>query len=372
TLLDIVACKGSLTCNLGLCNSPGLAKEVEAIIQKDFIGTKVFDKLAIKLNGCPNACGQHPIGIVSLHGAARKISGHAAPFYKLFLGGRVGGLEDTRLARDTNILIPARNVPLFLRDFLRQIDSRINEDTDIYKYIEEEGEALAKEVAADYSRMPAYAENKDFYRDWGKQEEFSLEGLGPGECGAGVLDMIDADLADAKIALDAGDIKRALFLSARSLLVVKGADPKTEDEALSGFVDKFVKENIASDDYRNLKEVFYSKELDSAYANKFLSHVKGLYKNMDSSFNFPKLEKGVKAQAPAAAKLLDLKGTACPINYVKAKLFIEDLAAGEVAEVLLDEGEPIRNVPTSLKNDGHQILNIEKIDGYYKVTVKKA
>ncbi|MDD5449827.1 MAG: sulfurtransferase TusA family protein [Candidatus Omnitrophica bacterium] len=70
-------------------------------------------------------------------------------------------------------------------------------------------------------------------------------------------------------------------------------------------------------------------------------------------------------------KKLDLKGVSCPLNYVKAKLFMEGLDAGEIAQITLDDGEPIKNVPASLRDDGYEILKIEKADGYYKIIAKK-
>lgn len=385
TLLDVVACKGSLTCNLGLCNSPGLAKEIEGVIKKYFLDTNVFTKLNIKINGCPNACGQHPLGIIAFHGAVRKVRGRSVPFYRLLLGGRTG-LLDTHLAKDTEILIPAKNVPLFLKDFLEKINQEIDGHTDIHRYIEEKAEEKASGIAVKYSNVVDYSENKDLYIDWGKTEEFSLEGLGPGECGAGVLDMIESDLIEAKIALEIAEkedyssqkVHQALFLAGRALLVVKGEDPKSEEEALVSFRKKFIEEGIASGDYADIKEVFESvtdelslkdKKEKFLYAKNFLEHINNLYKSMDSSFNFPKKEEAVKIEKPA--NFLDLKGTPCPINYVKTKLFLEGLNPGDILEVLLDEGEPINNVPKSLGSDGHKILKIEKQNGYYKVIVEK-
>ncbi|PIQ89255.1 MAG: hypothetical protein COV72_04045 [Candidatus Omnitrophica bacterium CG11_big_fil_rev_8_21_14_0_20_42_13] len=94
---------------------------------------------------------------------------------------------------------------------------------------------------------------------------------------------------------------------------------------------------------------------------------------MDQSFNFPKQspETAGKDISDKKGNVLDLKGTPCPINYVKAKLFLENLEAGDNLQIILDEGEPIKNVPESLKNDGHKILSIEKTGEFYKVTVKK-
>lgn len=68
---------------------------------------------------------------------------------------------------------------------------------------------------------------------------------------------------------------------------------------------------------------------------------------------------------------IDLRGVSCPLNYVKTKLRLEEMGAGEVLEVLLDDGEPIVNVPRSAKEDGHRILEIQQIEDYFRVFVKK-
>ncbi len=86
-------------------------------------------------------------------------------------------------------------------------------------------------------------------------------------------------------------------------------------------------------------------------------------------FNFPRKRERVEGPIPHH---LDLRGTGCPINYVKTKIFLENLNAGEVLEIFLDEGESINNVPQSLKNDGHEIVGIEKQDGFYRVLVRKS
>ncbi|GJL58161.1 MAG: tRNA methyltransferase [Nitrospirales bacterium] len=68
---------------------------------------------------------------------------------------------------------------------------------------------------------------------------------------------------------------------------------------------------------------------------------------------------------------LDLRGVICPYNFVKTKLKLETLESGDQLRVLLDEGEPIRNVPQSITNEGHQILKQEKVDHYYRVVIQK-
>jgi TusA-related sulfurtransferase len=65
-------------------------------------------------------------------------------------------------------------------------------------------------------------------------------------------------------------------------------------------------------------------------------------------------------------KVIDLRGISCPTNFVKAKLALEELDAGTVARILLDDGEPVKNVPRSLKADGHKLLGLKQADeGHY-------
>ncbi len=70
-------------------------------------------------------------------------------------------------------------------------------------------------------------------------------------------------------------------------------------------------------------------------------------------------------------KNIDMRGVSCPLNYVKTKIKLEEMAEGQVLELLLDDGEPIVNVPRSAKDDGNQILEVSKVDDYYKVLIKK-
>jgi tRNA 2-thiouridine synthesizing protein A len=69
---------------------------------------------------------------------------------------------------------------------------------------------------------------------------------------------------------------------------------------------------------------------------------------------------------------LDLKGVVCPYNYVKTKLKLEDMTSGQVLRVTIDAGEPVKNVPRSVTDEGHQVLKIEPYQGHhFRVTIRK-
>ena len=64
---------------------------------------------------------------------------------------------------------------------------------------------------------------------------------------------------------------------------------------------------------------------------------------------------------------IDLRGVSCPLNYVKTKLKLEEMEAGQVLEVLLDDGESIISVPRSAKEDGFRIVRIEQVEDHFKL-----
>lgn len=68
---------------------------------------------------------------------------------------------------------------------------------------------------------------------------------------------------------------------------------------------------------------------------------------------------------------LDLRGVICPYNFVKTKLKLETMQAGQILAVLLDEGDPIRNVPRSVSDDGHIVLSQEPLAQFYRVMIRK-
>ena len=68
---------------------------------------------------------------------------------------------------------------------------------------------------------------------------------------------------------------------------------------------------------------------------------------------------------------LDLRGVICPYNFVKTKLKLEMMSEGQVLSVLLDDGDPIRNVPRSVENEGHTVLIQERVEQAFRVLIRR-
>ena len=77
------------------------------------------------------------------------------------------------------------------------------------------------------------------------------------------------------------------------------------------------------------------------------------------------------AKDKALAYIIDLRGVTCPLNFVKAKIALEKIPVGQILEVLLDEGEPVRNVPESFTEQGQEIVEIKNNGDHFCVKVRR-
>jgi TusA-related sulfurtransferase len=68
--------------------------------------------------------------------------------------------------------------------------------------------------------------------------------------------------------------------------------------------------------------------------------------------------------------LLDLRGTPCPINFVRTKLKLSQMSQGQILEVWLDSGEPIEQVPHSLAIAGYDDQTLEEMDNFFKLSIR--
>ena len=69
---------------------------------------------------------------------------------------------------------------------------------------------------------------------------------------------------------------------------------------------------------------------------------------------------------------VDITDVVCPVTFVKAKVALEELDEGQVLSIRMNDGEPVQNVPRSIKEEGHQMLKLDdNEDGTYTLYVKK-
>ena len=69
---------------------------------------------------------------------------------------------------------------------------------------------------------------------------------------------------------------------------------------------------------------------------------------------------------------VDITDVVCPVTFVKTKVALEEPEDGQILQVHLNDGEPVQNVPRSVKDEGHQVLKlIDNEDGTYELYIRK-
>ena len=69
---------------------------------------------------------------------------------------------------------------------------------------------------------------------------------------------------------------------------------------------------------------------------------------------------------------VDITDKVCPLTFVKAKVALEELDDGQILSIRMNDGEPVQNVPRSMKEEGHKVLKLNKNDdGTFDLIVEK-
>ena len=404
---DIIACPGTDTCGLGITSSKGMARALAEVFPAGQVPEDLRD-VSVKISGCHNSCAQHHIATIGLHGVGKRLGEHTAPHYELHLGGHVDG---TPKIGQLVVKLPAKSVPAAVRHLVDVYRRDRKAGESLQSFITRVGKNVLKDELIPYTIVPPYEQDSTYYYDWEGEAEFVLEDLGPGECAGGALEMIDdrmleadQELYQAKLlvekhqyALSVNKSYRAVLAAAKGLLVTEGIDPATDAETFQEFDLRLASKGIVPATYKNLgaqvgdlgsKDATAEAATEKmAFAKRFVAVCRAATEQMGKDLKLSQVkEEAVPAAAPVAAPaspapvaaaqapVYDLRGVACPMNYVKTKLKMEMMDNGEQLEVWLDAGEPIRNVPMSLRNDGHRILDegpLEPEAKHFKILVEK-
>lgn len=388
---NIVSCTGADTCRLGICYSKGASLALRKKLGKSKLNLDEVSNLQINISGCPNSCAQQIWSDLGFQGrVGRNERMYAA--YNVYAGAAKG--EDPKLGVVLGS-VSARDLPQFTEDILADYIPVKSSYASFSEYLDVVGTKYIKALVEKYKEVPAFDEDKNYYYDWGSEELFSVANKGPAECSAGLFDMIDVDLNFIKqgfnllqTELDAQKINQILydiiFSSSRMLLVTKGSEPKTTSEAFEFFIEKFINESLVSNSFTDLVKTAQSNPKANFVPRKeeiieLAETVIKLYEGMDDSLQFKnevkKVEVKESVEAPkldSEVRVKDFRGVACPMNFVKTKIELSALKSGDLLEVWLDDGQPIQNVPGSVRNEGHEVVSVNQVQDYWKVLIKKA
>jgi len=393
---DVLACPGVESCRLAITNSYGLARTIKPMLNKITESHPDLAGMQIKISGCQHACGQHHIADLGFHGLAKKIEGRAVPHYQLHVGG--SGKAGRAFGFATNP-VPAKRTPEAGIAVLNAYKEGRTVDESVHDWAARLGKDGINAILTPFSAGEGEVEGLMY--DWSENQPFSTKDNKPGECAAAVVGMTDALVAEAQYELRVGSAhldamfwaeamqgyKQAAVSTARAFLVAYGEKPEDDAEVfglLAGLAsaDKEVivgLNNVTS----ALMGVNITDPAPGVTALRdvtedfiALAAVRFAPVPQDASETPPAQDTSVVEQPSSdggAVMLLDLTGVACPMNFVKTKLKLETLPAGAHLSVILDDGEPITNVPRSLEEQGQKVLEQEKIsDGQWKILVEKS
>ena len=182
-LYDVTSCPGAETCQLGISASRGLARALEARFKETGLAGSDIERIRIKISGCPNSCGQHHIADIGFFGGARKVNERLTPHFQMLLGGLT---EGGKAQFGQPILkLPARRIPEAVVQMLALYRKDRQSDAESFRvFAARIGVDYWKQALQPFETLPPYDESPDAYRDWGAETDFSLGGMGPGECAA--------------------------------------------------------------------------------------------------------------------------------------------------------------------------------------------
>ena len=385
-LNTLVSCTGADTCRLGICLSKGALSSLRKELSKSNLALDELNDIKINISGCPNSCGQQAAANLGFYGVVGR-KDRMYPSYKV-VAGSVQSEYDAKLAEKVGE-ISARDLPSFTVNLLEKYLSNKNSNKNFSSYIASEGKTDIADLCRKYSPIPDFEEDKNYYFDWGSENIFSLVGRGLGECSAGLFDLIDLDMNSIiknKETIAQTSIKTVInenlydiiYSSSRMLLITKGIEPKNEEELFDAFINSFINKGLIDQKFKYLVEKAKQNPKDNLVPDKdniySLSKVViELYENMDDSLQF-KTESAKPDPVELNTNLIktkDFRGVKCPMNFVKTKIELSSLKSGELLEIFLDDGEPIENVPGSVKSEGHNILKQDRVDNYWSVLIQK-
>lgn len=397
-ITSLTSCTGADTCRLGICMPKGAIDAISARLLHSGLDLDAIPDFQLKMNGCPNICANATWADLGFSGGVGRVGDDPYPSYNVWLPTDGAHTLCRNVGR-----IAAKHVPAFVEDYLKDVIAEKPNYATYYDYVSGRGRQLVKELlSGKYASVPDYKKAPDFFFDYGDDEKFSLIKYGQAECSAGLFDIIDIDQDTIRLkrraleqAADSNEKQRLLqdivFAEARMLLVTRGLDPRTDDDVYDGFLKEFIEAGIVPEKFRVLIDTRRrGGDLlpHRALIEELADLLNALYKGMDDNlqFSLPQKEEDsaptptapttptipTTPTAPTAPDVTkDFRGVACPMNFVKTKIALAPMSSGQVLEILLDDGQPIQNVPGSVRGEGHTVLSTRKEGDYWRVLIRK-
>ena len=383
---DVVVCPGVESCRLAITSSRGLAKALSEVVDAR-AGNPALAPCRVHISGCQHSCGQHHIADFGLHGLAKKIAGRAVPHYQFHLGGSGKAGEGFGYV---TVPVPAAKAPQALAALMdAYARERINGES-VRAWVERVGKAHVDAILAPFAGEEGEVEGLVY--DWDETQPFSTKDNKPGECAAAVIGMTEATIAEAQYHLRLAsshlengfteDAVQALEIAAaaaaRAWCIQKGEVPKKPAEAIAKAIELFAEDAALVTMLARTQAALARAREDAREAlqaiQKLVAHTSNRLGPLAAAED-ARAQEAPKAAAQAAKEelpLLDLTGVACPMNFVKTKVRLAQMPKGARLVVILDDGEPIANVPASLEQEGQKVLARDQLaDGRWRIVVER-
>ncbi len=271
---DVTTCPGTVTCNLGVASSMGLAEELENILVREYHQLATNRQLSIKISGCMNACGQHVIANIGFQGMSMNIGKAVAPAFQVVLGGGVLANGQGQFAEKT-LKILSRRTPDALRMLLNDYQTLRLENELYNDYYLRQGKKYFFTLLAPFADTTNVADEELI--DWGNEDTYQ-KAVGVGECAGVIIDLIstlfvevEEKIETAEVTLEAGQLAdaayhayNAMIYTAKALLISIEAKTNSHKSIIDGFDKEFIEtgkimlEGVVSVDTDNGSSTFSS------------------------------------------------------------------------------------------------------------------
>jgi len=288
--LDITACPGTDTCNLGIASSTGIARVLEGVLRKEYPNYVNNKDVTIKISGCMNACGQHNMAHIGFQGMSIKSGNYVAPALQVLLGGGILGNGKGRFG-DKVIKIPSKRGPEALRFILNNFDQNGFQGESFLDYYDRQGEKYFYKLLKPLSDTTNLKE--DDFVDWGHNRSY-IKAIGTGECAGVVIDLIatllfesEEKIDNATEALKLGKWSDSIYHSytalvntAKAVLIAEGLKTNTQAGIIKDFDAYFVENGIIDleTSFSNLTYQIKENRPSLSFAIKYLNDTRSFYK----------------------------------------------------------------------------------------------
>jgi sulfite reductase (ferredoxin) len=295
-----IACTGADTCRLGICRPKGALGAVVDRLSNSALDLNQIPDFRLNLSGCPNTCGQHMLADLGFYGNVARRGQQMFPAYAVVAGARVGDGE-ARLAQPID-RVSARDLPSFVEAVLQLWLAKKPLHASFADYIDSEGTQDIRAIADGYRTIPAPEQDRSYYCDWDSDEMFSLAGKSAGECSAGLFDLIEVDLKQAKRVREQllsaepqsrDETEAALYsvalCSARSLLITRGIEAPTDTAVFDNFRKHFLASGLIDSNFEPVIATAQQGDVLAPIRQQvfsLLDAVDALYRSMDNSLRF--------------------------------------------------------------------------------------